>query len=100
MRLELPSGGWAEIKDADTIKRKDRDKIVRGGKDSDELEALNAAIIQLVSGWSFGPEVTVELLDELSIADTNALEAAVVETLDALAPNFEPSPDPKAPTAN
>jgi hypothetical protein len=45
-RLELPSGGWVEMKDPNFLRGKDRDALIRqlnGGKDAPDLSAADPA---------------------------------------------------------
>jgi len=85
-RIDLPSGGWADIKDADDIKNREMRALLR----SDITDAvgmqdeLQAAFIR---AWSFDLPIPSEAktsLDELSAKDGFALMKAVDEAAQPL----------------
>ena len=110
--VKLPSGAIVKLKDPSLLRVKDRKKVMKAGDslegDLSKALALGDAIIaMLVEEWSFNliiPSVKLDTLDELEIADYDALVEATGEAQKALFPNIgktnETEADPKADTAN
>jgi hypothetical protein len=109
--INLPSGATATIRDPRTLKQKDRQKVlVSVNADNNVAAAVSftdSAIAILVEEWSFDlipPNVKIESLGELSIADYDALADAANEGIQFLFPQLrqtaETEADPKATTAN
>jgi hypothetical protein len=109
--VKLPSGATVKLKDPSLLRVKDRKKVMRAGDnlqgDLSKALALGDAIIaMLVEEWSFDliiPSVKLETLDELEIADYDALVEATADAQKALFPNLaktnDSEADPKAITA-
>lgn len=99
--VELPSGGWADLRDPDTIKAKDRKKVllslddVRGAM-AEQMQAGEMVMALAVEKWSFDLPVPIEDLDslgELSIPDHDALATAAKPIHDILFPSFADDDD-------
>ena len=103
MRLELPDDGWAVLTPPRKVKeRKRRSWIAASEKASDTVgqwEAGIALVVCLVEQWSYG-DVTPEVFEELDVDTADRLLAACLPLAEALTPNFDPDPDPKAPTVS
>ena len=110
--VTLPSGATATLKDPSTLRVKDRKTVIRASEKGDgelskALALGDALIAMLIEEWSFDliiPSIKVDSLDELTMADYDAL---VEESKDAqkflfpsLADTDENRIDPKATTAN
>lgn len=110
--VTLPSGATAKLKDPKTLKVKDRKKVLRtseveGGDLSKAMALSDALIAMLVEEWSFDlliPAVKIESLDELDMADYDALVEHTKEAQEALFPSLaktdENEKNPKATTAD
>ena len=112
-KITLPSGATVTLKDPTLLRVKDRKRVLKaadsneGGDLTKALILGDALIAMLVEDWSFElmvPSVKMESLDELTMADYDAL---VEETKDAqkylfpaLAETPETTKDPKARTKN
>ena len=111
-QVTLPSGATATLKDPSLLRVKDRKTVIRASEkgEGDLSKALalgDALIAMLIEEWSFNliiPSVKIDSLDELTMADYDAL---VEESKDAqkylfptLADSDEARKDPKADTAN
>ena len=110
--VTLPSGATATLKDPSTLRVKDRKTVIRasekGEGDLSKALALGDALIgMLIEEWSFDliiPSIKIESLDELTMADYDALVEHSKDAQSFLFPNLadtdENRADPKAPTAN
>lgn len=106
MRLELPSGAWAEVPDPDHLTNADRKGLIRAIRDAgieppeegsaiDTTEiflgpAVNSVMAWLVKEWSYEmprPAADLEAVDSIPIADYDVL----VEHADRLMPMLLPS---------
>ena len=111
-KITLPSGATVTLKDPSLLRVKDRKRVLKsaeteGGDLSKALALGDALIAMLIEDWSFEfliPALKIDNLDELTMADYDAL---VEETKDAqkhlfpsLAETPETEADPKAVTAN
>jgi hypothetical protein len=111
-KVSLPSGAIVTLKDPSLLRVKDRKNVMKAGEnitgDISKALALGDTIIaMLVEEWTFDliiPSVKIESLDELEIADYDALVEATSEAqkslFPALAKNEKNEADPKAPTDN
>lgn len=96
--LDLPSGGWAALRDPMELRGKDRREVQRAIMDPDRkiasaLDITDGAICMLVESWSLPyapnaplPKVDPSVLDVLTIPDQMALENAVEPALKVLFP--------------
>lgn len=109
----LPSGASVILRDPSTIRHKDRKLLFKALDSSGEGEMSrvfamgDALMILLVESWSLEapvPSVSPDSLDEMEIADYDALVEHTKELQKVLFPNLSDSVenenDPKAPTAN
>jgi len=123
-RIDLPSGGWAELRDPIDVCERLRRPVVQAmgsltkhdieqvspesadGTDPAVLarfQSLNDLVaVALVESWSFDAAVTVANLQELPGRDYDAVLRAVSPMVSGLLPDFSPSreavADPKATT--
>ena len=96
--VKLPSGATATFKDAKTLKVRDRRAIMIAAGD-ETLSAIerglnmkDALIAALVAEWSFDllpPSVKRESLDELDIADYDALSVEADKAMPILYPSAD-----------
>lgn len=111
-KVTLPSGVTVTLKDASKIRYGDRKRLYKSidveGSDLVRALAMNDALIaMLIEEWSLPfpvPALKAESIDELEIADYDALVEHTKEAQKALFPNLadtaENEADPKAPTEN
>jgi hypothetical protein len=111
-QIKLPSGATATLKDPKTLKVKDRKRVLRasevdGGDLSKAMALSDSLIAMLVEDWSFDliiPSVKLDTLDELDMADYDALVEMTKEAQEVLFPSLaktdETENDPKATTAD
>lgn len=107
-KVILPSGATVTLKDPSTLRVKDRKRVLRsaeveGGDLSRALALGDALIAMLVEDWSFDlivPAVKINSLDELEMADYDALVEETKEAQSYLFPSLADTPeneqDPKA----
>jgi hypothetical protein len=112
--ITLPSGATVKIRDAKTLKHKDRMRLF---PENDTMEGNTAyrgyqmfsnTIAVIVEEWSFDdlilPNIKPEILGELEIPDYDALVEEAKSALEVLFPKtgktIEAEADPKAPTDN
>lgn len=105
--ITLPSGATVELRDPETLLKKDRDKVLASANEAEGVlraVAIQDGIIAVsVASWSFDlipPSVKITSLGELTPKDYTALVEATQETMNTLFPDFGVSEDPKATTAN
>jgi hypothetical protein len=110
--IKLPSGNTVSLKDTSALKVGDRKKVIKAtdkqeGDLSKAMALGDALIAMMIEEWSFDlilPSVRLESLDELSMADYDALTKATEGAQNSLFPSLSNTPaneaDPKAPTAN
>lgn len=111
-KVKLPSGATVTLKDPSKIRYGDRKRLYKSididGSDLARAMAMNDALIGiLIEEWSLEvpvPAIKAESIDELEIADYDALVEHTKEAQKALFPNLadttENEQDPKAPTEN
>ena len=110
--VTLPSGATATLKDPSTLRVKDRKTVIRASEkgEGDLSKALalgDALIAMLIEEWSFDliiPSIKIESLDELTMADYDALVEHSKDAQSFLFPNLadtdEYRADAQARTAN
>jgi hypothetical protein len=110
--VKLPSGATVKLKDPSTLRVKDRKRVIRAsesteGELSKALALGDALIAMLIEEWSFDlipPSIKIESLDELTMADYDALVEHTKDAQKYLFPSLgdsaENDKDPKAITAN
>ena len=89
MRYNLPSGGWVELRDPESLKARDRKNVMRniGNVDEDHQMAFvvdmsDGITAMMITDWKIPylpegsplPSQDLAILDELSIADDAALQ--------------------------
>jgi hypothetical protein len=106
--IKLPSGATVTIKDVSTLRVKDRNRVIKAGDglsgDITKGIAFSEALIStIVEDWSFDliiPSVKPESLEELEIADYDALVTASEKVSSILFPTLAKTDkneaDPKA----
>ena len=111
-KVTLPSGATVTLKDPSKIRYGDRKRLYKSidieGSDLVKAMAMNDALIaMLIEEWSLSapiPALNAESIDELEIADYDALVEHTKDAQKALFPNLADTPeneaDPKAPSAN
>ena len=111
-KITLPSGATATLKDPSTLRVKDRKSVIRASEkgEGDLSKALalgDALIAMLIEEWSFDliiPSIAIESLDELTMADYDALvehsKDAQTYLFPTLANTVENEANPKAITEN
>lgn len=107
--IKLPSGATAVIKDPKTLLMKDRNRVLANASNDEGLmqavSLQNGLIAVMVESWTHDlipPSVKISSLDELTIADYDALSAEALVAQSYLFPNFtdDGANDPKVITAN
>jgi len=109
--IKLPSGATVVLRDPQSLIVKDRNKIYEASEGKEgvmqALALTNAIVACLVKEWSFDllpPSVKAESLEELSIADYDALVEESADAQEVIFPSFSKTlqneADPKADTAN
>ena len=89
-RIELPSGGWCELRDPDTVTNRERKPIVEKaeseGSESSSLVSklgfVDRLVVLMVTRWSFDfpiPKEKPESLDDLPGRDLDKIRLAVQE---------------------
>jgi hypothetical protein len=106
--VTLPSGNTAVFRDPDTLKVKDRKKILMaiGAEDlglAQGLKLVDGLLAMIIKEWSFDliiPSVKIDSLDELSIPDYDALTEAAADAQKKLFPNFSDDGEADSPKDN
>jgi hypothetical protein len=107
-KIQLPSGGWASLRDPNTLRVKDRNKVLRhAGKEEGLMQALSildGLIALLVDEWSFEmpiPSIKIQSLGELTLADYDTLSEEAQKAQETLFPKLnqteETEKDPESP---
>ena len=111
-KITLPSGATVTLKDPASLRVKDRKRVlktadVEGGDLTRALALGDALIAMLIEDWSLDlliPALKIDNLDELEMADYDALVDATKDAQKFLFPSLgetvENEKDPKAPTDN
>lgn len=107
-KIELPSGNNATFRDPETLRVKDRSKVLMAiGNENNSvaqgLKLIDGLLALLIKDWSFDmiiPSVKIDSLGELSIPDYDALTKAAEEARQKLFPSFEDSEDKNSPKGN
>lgn len=105
MQITLPSGATVELRDPDTLKVKDRDKVIavmdsNKGDAAKAIDMQNALIGLIIESWSFDlvpPSVKVDSLGELSPKDYQVLLNHAKTAQEVLFPSFAESDNPDSP---
>jgi hypothetical protein len=111
-KITLPSGATVTLKDPASLRVKDRKRVlktadVQGGDLTRALALGDALIAMLIEDWSLDlliPALKIDNLDELEMADYDALVDATKDAQKFLFPSLgdtvENEADPKAPSDN
>ena len=102
-KITLPSGATVTIKDAATLRVKDRNRVIKAGDGltgeiAKGIAFSEALVSTIVEDWSFDliiPSVKPESLEELEIADYDALVKASEEVSKVLFPALADTPENK-----
>ena len=109
-KITLPSGATVTLKDPSTLRVKDRNRVIKAGDGltgeiAKGLAFTEALIATIVEDWSYDliiPSVKSDSLEELEIADYDALVKASEDIsailFPTLAKNDKNEADPKATT--
>lgn len=106
VKHDLPSGGWVELKEAHELRAKDRKSVLRQVEDPVEGHKMATAIgitdlvlAASIIAWEVPylpgvviPSVNLESLDELEIADEDAIQKFVEPLVKIFMPSA-PTPD-------
>lgn len=102
-KVELPSGGWAVFKDANTLRVKDRKKVLKNANSEEGLlqaiSLIDGLIAILVKEWSFEmpiPSIKMSMLDELTMADYDTLAEEAGKAQKILFPKITETEETKA----
>jgi hypothetical protein len=109
--ITLPSGATATFRDPATLRVKDRKKVLRAANGEEglmqALSIVDGLIAILIEEWSFDmllPSIKVSVLDELTMADYDALseEAGKAQAIlfPGLTENDKSANDPDSPFEN
>jgi len=109
--ITLPSGATVKLRDPKTLKQKDRVKVYSGTDATESvtngLTLLDNFMSVMIEDWSFDllpPNIKIDSLGELDIADYDALRIEVEKDLPALFPSLTKNEatvdDPKVLTDN
>jgi hypothetical protein len=109
--ITLPSGATVVLKDPTTLRVKDRKKVYRNANGEEgimqAISLIDGLIAIMVESWSLDliiPSIKIESIDEMEMADYDALteEAQIAQKtlFPSLAKTDEAEADPKVPTAN
>jgi hypothetical protein len=109
-RIKLPSGAWIQLRDAHTLRRGDRQRVLRTVQNTDNdmgagLDIINGLLRVLVIDWSYAlplPGESPDSLDLLPLEDDDAITEAIEPIRKMLFPE-KPDPvkdakDPASPT--
>jgi hypothetical protein len=100
-RIKLPSGAWIQLRDPYTLRRGDRQKVLRSVQDPENamgagLDMINGLLQVLVIDWSYSlplPGESPQSLELLPLEDDDALSEAIEPIRKML---FPEKPDPVA----
>lgn len=111
-RIDLPSGGWAEVFEAELTHGRRKPLLRRamgisgdtGPAGADLLDWMDDLIVAFVVAWSFGPTPYEDAaaIDALAAPDYDALVAATMPLVGSMMSGIVggASPDPKAEAAS
>jgi len=102
-KITLPSGAEVTLRDPKTLRVKDRKKVFRNAaKEEGVLQAMSLVdgiIAIIVEDWTLDlviPSVRIESIDELEMADYDALAAEASKAQSALFPALAETTESKA----
>ena len=98
--ITLPSGNTVTLRDPSTLRVEDRKKVFQAANGQEgilqAMSMVDGLIAVLVEAWSFDlilPSVHLASIDELTMADYDALAVHVSEAQDALFPSLAQTPE-------
>lgn len=101
--ITLPSGNTVTLRDPSTLRVKDRKKVFQAANGQEgilqAMSMVDGLIAVLVESWSFDliiPSVHIASIDELTMADYDALAVYISEAQDALFPSLNKTPESEA----
>lgn len=101
--IKLPSGGWARFKDPNTLRVKDRKKVLRNANDQEGLlqamSLIDGLIAILIEEWSFEmpiPSIKIQALEELTMPDYDTLAEEATKVQKVLFPKLTETDETKA----
>ena len=101
--IKLNNGNWAVFKDVNTLRVKDRKKVFKNADNQtgimQALSLVDGILAILIKEWSFDmpiPMFKVATLDELSMADYDALSLEAAEAQKVLFPKVAETEESKA----
>jgi len=109
-RINLPSGGWFEVREARAVTERQRRPIryasanlagLNGGAAFEAWDkVVDLASVAYITEWSYTTPPSVDALLDIDPADCDAIRAVIEPKMSELLPNFGPSgaTDPKADT--
>lgn len=104
-RIELTSGAWAIFRDPNTLRVKDRKKVLKSAsKEEGLLQAMSIVdglIAILVKEWSFEmpiPSIKIQSLEELTMPDYDALAEEAGKAQEILFPRLANTKENEADT--
>lgn len=103
---ELPSGGWVEIREASELRAKDRKAMLRkvpdpvdGHKMGFVVDSADLIAAAVIVAWDLPyapdaplPSVRLDTLDELTMADDQAMQAAIAPLVELFMPKAPTDP--------
>ena len=102
--ITLPSGNSVVMRDPSTLKHKDRKKMFAAANNQEgllqTLSMVDGLIAILVESWSFDmiiPSIHLASLDELSLADYDALAAEAQKAQEKIYPDFNKADNDDSP---
>lgn len=110
-KIDLPGGGWAALRDPDTVTERQRKPFIKAvgragnlagfedGGIGALLDVQDALVLALVDSWSYDGPVTADALEDLPHKAISSLRLACQAFRDELLPDFGPTPDPASPSA-
>jgi len=109
--ITVPSGNTVTLRDPSTLRVKDRKKVLAAANNQEgflqAMSMVDGLMAVLIESWSFDliiPSVHLLSLDELTMADYDAIAAEVSKAQDTLFPALSQTPEseanPDSPFAN
>jgi hypothetical protein len=107
-RVRLPSGAWVQLRDPHTLRRGDKQRVMRAVKDTDAgdmaaaLDMINGLLQVLIIDWSYEypiPSESPASLDLIPLEDSDALDEAVEPARQLLFPSKPDAADAKDPAS-
>lgn len=108
-KIDVP-GGWAKLRDPDTVTERQRKPFMKAVGRAGNLQAADdggisllvevqdALVLAMVEEWSFDAPITADGLEDLPHKAITALRVACQEFREELLPDFGPTPDPQSPS--